>query len=72
MRARYRYGPVRFHGLTTAELIVEERPWRPRSAPRREDAPVRIRVAGGELELARQVQAAGGTWNRQRRVWELP
>jgi hypothetical protein len=72
VRVRYRYDPVRGRRLTTVELIVEEAPWQPRAAPRREDRLVLVRVAWGEAELGRRIKAAGGDWDRHRRAWELP
>jgi hypothetical protein len=33
---------------------------------------VAIRIEYGEIDSGRQVEAAGGKWNRKKRVWELP
>ena len=50
-------------------MIVAEGPWTPPApAP---DTIVGVRVAWGEAAIARQVKAAGGTWNRQQQVWEV-
>ncbi len=32
---------------------------------------MRIRIDYGEKELGRQVRMAGGSWNREDKVWEL-
>jgi len=31
-----------------------------------------IRVAYGEIGIARKIKAVGGTWNREKKLWELP
>jgi hypothetical protein len=41
-----------------------------RSAPAA-DQLMCIRVAGGEVDLRRQVKAAGGKWRPHQQVWEL-
>ncbi|MFN8458867.1 MAG: hypothetical protein U0401_30160 [Anaerolineae bacterium] len=66
---RYRYDRDRQKRYTTVEIIVAEADWIPNLPP---DTLVEVRVAWGEAELARQVKAAGGRWNRTRTVWELP
>jgi hypothetical protein len=65
---RYRYDVQRHKRYTTVELIVAEGPWTP--PPPAPDTIVGVRVAWGEAALARQLKAAGGQWNRQRKVWE--
>ena len=53
------------------ELLVAERDWdppQPRFAP---DQIVGLRVAFADVAVPSQVKEAGGTWNPQRRVWEL-
>ena len=66
---RYRYDAQRRKRYTTIELIVAEADWTPPPPP--PDTVVGVRVAWGEAALARRIKAAGGTWNRQRQVWEL-
>jgi hypothetical protein len=68
---RYRYDAARHRRLKTVELIVEEVPWRPERAARKEAETVGVRVAMHEVSLQRQVKLAGGRWNPARRVWEL-
>jgi len=36
------------------------------------DAPVAVRIDFAEVELRQRVKQAGGRWNPDRRVWELP
>ncbi len=63
------------------ELIVEQSDWEPRARPvpgpsssfqpLRGDGVVALRVGWQEVELRHAVKAAGGRWNRAKRVWEL-
>jgi hypothetical protein len=64
---RYRYDAERRRRLKTVELIVDEAPWTP-PPPRS----VQVAVAYQETELRNRVKAAGGTWNPDKRTWELP
>ena len=68
---RYRYDAQRKKRFKTVELLVAERDWeppRPRFAP---DQIVGIRVAFADVAVRDQVKQAGGTWNPERRVWQL-
>jgi hypothetical protein len=49
--------------MTTVELVVEQRPMPP---------PPCVRIAYDEVELRRQVKAAGGVWDPARKLWRLP
>lgn len=60
---RYREDAAQGRRLTTIELIVDERPLPP---------PVAVRIAFGETELRKQVKAAGGIWDGQRKLWRVP
>ncbi len=68
---RYRYDPERKIRMKTIEIIIEKAPWqgRPRRIPAKRI--VSIRIEFGEVELGRRVKSAGGTWNRERKVWEI-
>lgn len=77
---RYRYDSEGKRRLKTVELIVEETPWQPATeeihwsqiiSQTTRDA-VRVWIPYDELELQRQVEAVGGKWNPQQKVWELP
>ena len=60
---RYRYDAV--------EFLVAERDWeppQPRFAP---DQIVGLRVAFADMAVRDRVKQAGGTWNPERRVWQL-
>ena len=75
---RYRYDAVQQKRFTTVELIVEESSWHPAtsSGTRRPlgDSPeqVAVRVGYREEALRQRVKAAGGRWDADRRLWQLP
>lgn len=52
--------------VTTVEVVVDDRAWRPRP-----DTVVGVRVVWGEADVARRVKRAGGTWDGQRKLWRL-
>jgi hypothetical protein len=68
---QHRYDVEQKKRWKTIELIIEEHEWEPRVAPPAPDQVMNLRVAGGEVELRRQVKAAGGKWRPQQQVWEL-
>ena len=53
------------------ELLVAERDWDPPRARFAYDQIVGLRVAFADMAVRSRVKEAGGTWNPQRRVWEL-
>ncbi|MBX0329452.1 hypothetical protein K2Z83_17410 [Oscillochloris sp. ZM17-4] len=65
---RYRYDRAQRKRYTTVEIIVASADWMPKTAP---EVLVGVQVAWGEAALAARIRAAGGQWNRARRVWEL-
>ena len=68
---RYRYDAQRKKRLKTVELLVEKCDWerpRPRFA---DDQIVGLRVAFADVAVRDRVKQAGGTWNPERRVWQL-
>src|SRR6266480_4058737 len=67
---RYRYDVQRKKRLKTVELLVAKRDWQPR---RRfaDDQIVGLRVDFADVAVRTQVKQAGGTWNPERRVWQL-
>jgi len=69
---RYRYDEERGERVKTVERIQERKTWRTDPARTPANKIVSIRIAYGEVHLGRLVKAAGGKWNRQKRVWELP
>lgn len=75
---RYRYDASRQKRFTTVELVVEEVPWHPvtrsREAGLTGNSPeqVAVRVGYSEQALRQQVKAAGGRWDSDTRLWQLP
>src|SRR5947209_9827850 len=68
---RYRYDAQRKKRFKTVELLIAERdcePPRPRFA---HDQIVGLRVAFADVAVRDRVKQAGGTWNPERRVWQL-
>jgi len=68
---RYRYDAQRRKRLKTVELLVAERDWDPPRPRIAHDQIVGLRVAFADMAVRSRVKEAGGTWNPQRRVWEL-
>jgi hypothetical protein len=75
---RYRYDASQRKRFTTVELVGEEAPWRS-AIPSRGTRPigetseqVAVRVGYREEVLRQQVKAAGGRWDADRRLWQLP
>ena len=68
---RYRYNAKRRRRLKTVERVVAERYLE--SPPTRfaRDQIVGLRVAFAEAAVRDRVKQAGGTWNPERRVWQL-
>jgi len=74
MRARqlgYRDDARKKLRLKTIEIIVETDPWQPASNRIAKNNTLNVRVQYGEVDLGREVKAAGGIWNRKKRSWEL-
>lgn len=69
---RYRYDATRGLRFKTVELIVDQVPWRHRPRAPHPDQIVAVRTLWGEVDLGRRLRRAGGTWRRDRQVWELP
>lgn len=65
VRVRYRYDPEKKRRYKTVELIVDICEWIPPTER------VLVRVEWGEKELAYRVKRAGGTWNKEKKAWEL-
>ena len=68
---RYRYDAERKKGLKTVELRVAERDWEPPRRHLAHDRIVGLRVAFADVAVRDRVKQAGGTWNPDRRVWQL-
>lgn len=68
---RYRYDHARKRKFKTVETIVEETPWEPATKKILQTQIVDLQIHFSEIELRRQVKAAGGIWNREQRVWKI-
>ena len=55
----------------TVELLVAERDWEPPRPRFAQDQIVGLRVAFADMAVRDRVKQAGGTWNPERRVWQL-
>jgi hypothetical protein len=63
---RYRYNPCLKRRIKTAELIVDEGPWR-----RKKGVEVGVTVRSWENHLRHAIVEAGGTWDRELGMWVL-
>jgi len=68
---RYRYDAQRKKRSKTVELFVAECDWEPPRPRFAHDQIVGLRVAFADVAVRDQVKQAGGTWNPERRVWQL-
>jgi hypothetical protein len=68
---RYRYDAQRKKRFKTVELLVAERDWEPPRPRFASDQIVGLRVAFADVAVRDRVKQAGGTWNPERRVWQL-
>ena len=68
---RYRYDAQRKKRFKTVELLVAERDWEPPGPRFAHDQLVGLRVAFADVAVRDRVKQAGGTWNPERRVWQL-
>ena len=68
---RYRYDAQRKERFKTVELLVAERDWEPPRPRFAHDQIVGLRVAFADMAVRDRVKQAGGTWNPERRVWQL-
>ncbi|MCP3994992.1 MAG: hypothetical protein GY722_07990 [bacterium] len=68
---RYRYDEQTKQRLKTVELIVDQAAWQPEAKREGDGSLVAVRVDWRESRLRRQVKAAGGRWDAEKRVWIL-
>jgi hypothetical protein len=64
---RYRYDEGKSRRFTTVELIEEEVAWKPKIA---KDKLMRLKITWDEKEVREQVKAAGGRWNKTKKLLE--
>lgn len=71
---RYRYLKKNKKRSTTAEIIIDEKPWFYCPTEKKQivkPARILIRVAYEEIELRARMKNLGGHWNPQRKAWEI-
>ena len=68
---RYRYNTENKRRLKTVELVVEEGTWEPVVGKISPSQIMGIWLPYDDVELQKEVKAAGGQWNPQRQTWEL-
>ena len=68
---RYRYDKVQEIKTKTVEIIVEKSRWKPKNKIPLNKI-VQLRIEYGEKQLGILVKTAGGRWNKEKKVWEIP
>ena len=69
---RYREDPERNLRLKTVELIVDTGPLVMNTSKVAANKVMHLRVNYGEADIGKAIKSAGGRWNREKGVWELP
>jgi hypothetical protein len=69
---RYHYDENNDIKLTTVEIIVKKTVWKKNFSKVPANKIINIRIDYGEAHLAKVVKTAGGRWNREIKLWELP
>ena len=69
---RYKYNPETKTRLKTIELVIEETPWKPQPRHIPKNKFMLLRIGTHEIQLNTMIRAAGGRWNHEHKVWELP
>jgi hypothetical protein len=65
---RYRYDLEKKIKYKTAEIIVDSGFWDGVNEGKRK---LNLRIGFEEYELREKVKAAGGNWNKEKKVWEI-
>jgi len=68
---RYPSDAQRKQRFKTVELLVAERDWEPPRPRFAHDQIVALRVAFADVAVRARLKQAGGTWNPERRLWQL-
>ena len=72
MCVRYRYDALQGKRFKTVELIIEESPWQPPVRLFEDDEIVAILIEFNEINWRNRVKMAGGKWNPNLKLWEIP
>ena len=67
---RYRYDKKSRRRYKTVELIIDVVPWKPAKTAKMRTVAVKIRFSEKKLQSA--VKNAGGKWDKEKKVWQLP
>ncbi len=73
VRVRYLYDASTGRRLKTVELLFASVPWQPRArtARRRDEEIVPVRIAFHETELRERAKRLGAVWRPAQKIWEL-
>ena len=69
---RYKYNAEKGTKLKTVELLISEEPWQKQKRRIPMNKIVLVRVEYSEVYLRRLIKAAGGKWNKEKLLWEIP
>jgi len=69
---RYRHDYKSQRKIKTIELIIDESPLSNNPSKIPMNKIVQLQVKYGEVHIGKLIRSAGGYWNREQRVWELP
>ena len=69
---RYRYDSKRQRKIKTVEIIIEEGTWETNSHKIPGNKLVHIRIEYKETYLRKLVKDAGGRWDGEKKLWEMP
>ena len=58
--------------VSDINLITDGKHWTHRKDDPISTKPVFIKIAYGEVELARKVKSGGGVWNKEKQLWKVP
>ena len=69
---RYKYDFDRKVKLRTVELLESEETWEKKPNYVAPNRTIHVRVEYGEVRLGRLIKAAGGQWNKSKKLWKIP
>ncbi|MCK5147165.1 hypothetical protein KAR48_10450 [bacterium] len=68
---RYKYDYKKKKRYKTIELLVDEKDWEPCSTDQYCYKRVYIKIGSHEMELQKNIKAAGAIWNAEKKAWKL-
>ena len=69
---RYKYDSEKKRKIKTVELVVEDEPWEIDHNRIPANKIIWLRVKYGEVHIDKLIRAAGGRWDPNKKLWELP